>query len=460
MVDNSGDISESGEPMKAEISGVVPGSIAEDLGLVEGDCLLSINGMSPVDLIDYGFFIADEYVELEVEKRNQERLIFEIEKDVDDDLGIIFEKGTFDGIKRCKNKCIFCFVDQMPSKLRESLYVKDDDYRLSFLYGNFITLTNISEKDLERIKKLHISPLFISVHTVDEGKRCQMLGNPKTGDILKKMKELVAAGIEMHTQIVLCPGINDGKELEKTIFGLAELWPGVKSLAVVPVGITKFQKNKYLRVFRSQEAREIIGNVSRFQAFFQKENGSNFVYLADEFYLMASCEIPPYDHYEGFPQIENGVGLSRLLWHDFVQAAKNLPRAINCPCRINMVTGRSAEPVLKPIVERINRIENMTVNLIPIKNQFFGSTVTVAGLLTGSDIVFGLTQWRREQKEERPMIFLPSVMLKHEEIIFLDGLTLEDVEKALKVRITVVEPTGEGIIKKILEVTSEKLAEV
>ncbi|MGI6065019.1 MAG: DUF512 domain-containing protein [Bacillota bacterium] len=442
--------------MKAKISSVVPGSIAEDLGLGEGDCLLSINGISPVDLIDYGFSIADEYIELEVEKRNQERIVFEIEKDVDDDLGIVFTKGTFDGIKRCKNKCIFCFVDQMPSKLRDSLYVKDDDYRLSFLYGNFITLTNISEKDLDRIKKLHISPLYISVHTINEAMRCRMLGNPKAGEVLKIIKELADAGIDMHTQIVLCPGINDGKELDKTLFGLAELWPKIKSVAVVPVGITKFQKNKNLRVFRFQEARAIIEDVSQHQAFFQNKIGTNFVYLADEFYLMAGWEIPPYEHYEGFPQIENGVGLTRLLWHNFDYAAKKLPQMIECPCRANLVTGRLAEPVLKPIVERINQIKNMTVNLIPLDNQFFGSTVTVAGLLTGSDIVTGLTRWRQKQTDVRPLVLLPKVMLEFERRVFLDGLTLEDVEKMLGIKIIIVEPTGEGIVKTILQMSCGK----
>lgn len=437
--------------MKTEICGIVPGSIAEEIGLAQGDMLVSINGTGPQDIIDYRYLISDEYIDLEIEKQSLERVLFEIEKDPDEDLGIIFPENAFDGMKRCKNKCVFCFVDQMPPSLRSTLYIKDDDYRMSFLSGNFITLTNISEQEMERIKTMHLSPLYVSVHSTNPMLRVKMLNNPRAGCIYEQMKDLAQEGIEMHTQIVLCPGINDGIELDNSIETLKKLWPGVRSVAVVPVGITQFQKNAQLRPFTPDESREIIKNIHCRWKYFQKELGSRFVFLADEFYLQAGENIPGREEYEDFPQIENGVGLVRMFWDSFFQGASRLLAAITFPRKITMVTGVSGKQVLLPIVEKLNRVENLTVELVAIANEFFGSSVTVAGLLTGIDLIKGLSQWRTDQTEELPVVLISSAMLKYGETVFLDGLKVEDVEKNLGIEIIVTEPDGEKLMQILQE---------
>jgi len=434
--------------MKAEIASVIPGSIGSELGLEKGDVLISINGIVPQDLIDYRYLTADEFIDVEIEKLNQQRVLLEIEKDVDEDLGIVFAQDTFDGMKRCKNKCIFCFVDQMPSNLRESLYLKDDDYRLSLLYGNFITLTNLTEEDFQRITKMHISPIYISVHSTEPELRKKMLNNPEAGKIMKSISRLAKAGIEMHTQIVLCPGINDGQRLKESIIKLQEYWPQVKSIAVVPVGLTKHQKNPSLRPYTAMEAKEIVLDISLIQQRSQKKIGTNLVFLADELYLLAKYEIPSYDYYEGFPQIENGVGLVRYLWSEFQKASVDLPKALNTPREIIFVTGMSGGAVLRPIRERLNMIENLKADVIQIKNEFFGSTVTVAGLLTGHDLISGLKDWR-ETQTLTPEIFITSTMLKYEEDVFLDNMTVTEVENILDCKINVLEPSGKSIVETI-----------
>lgn len=434
--------------MKAEITGVIPGSIGAELGLEKGDFLISMNGVEPQDFIDYRFLLADEELDVEIEKADGERMIIEIEKGEDEDLGLTFAQNTFDGVKRCKNKCIFCFVDQMPPNLRDSLYVKDDDYRLSLLYGNFITMTNLKDEDLQRIIQFHISPLYISVHTLDPALRQRMLNNPQAGEIIDKISRLATAGIEMHTQIVLCPGVNDGKPLADTITNLKKYWPQVQSAAVVPVGITKYQKNEHMRPFTKEEAAEIVRDISRRQQGFKNEIDSNFVFLADEFYFLAEQEIPSYDHYEEFAQIENGVGLVRYLWEDFEREAVSLPQRIKEPRKIYFVTGVSGERALAPIVQRLNEIENLTVEVIPLQNEFFGHTVTVSGLLTGSDLMLGLKDWR-QKIDHLPEIFITSAMLKDEENLFLDDLTVPQVEEQLHCRIRVVEPQGKSIVQAI-----------
>ncbi|ATW24110.1 DUF512 domain-containing protein [Candidatus Formimonas warabiya] len=437
--------------MRAEISGVVPGSIGEELGVKKGDLLRTINGIAPADLLDYRYLSADEFIELEIEKPHQERVIFEIEKDEDEDLGIIFDQDTFDGIKRCKNKCIFCFVDQMPPDLRNTLYLKDDDYRLSLLYGNFITLTNISTREISRIKDMHISPLYISVHSTNPALRQKMLGHSQAGQIVSYLRDLAQAGIEMHTQIVLCPGVNDGEDLYETVHQLSAFWPHVQSVAVVPVGVTKFQKNPLIRPFTGPEAQHVVETVSQWQNNFQKHLKTNFVYLADEFYLLAQREIPPYDHYEGFPQIENGVGLVRSFWTSFRQASALLPKSLDQTRKITFVTGRSAQPVLGPIVKRLNQIDQLEVDLISLTNHFFGPSVTVAGLLTGHDLMVGLRDWRRQYKQDDcPEIFVSSVLLKFGEDLFLDNMTVDQVEKALKIMIHAVDPVGESLIHEVM----------
>lgn len=437
-------------PVKAEISDVIQKSIADELGIEKGDILISVNGIVPQDLIDYRYLCADEYIDVEIKKCNHERIILEIEKDPDEDLGLVFTQDTFDGMKRCKNKCIFCFVDQMPPNLRDTLYVKDDDYRLSLLYGNFITMTNISEKDISRIIKMHISPIYISVHSTNPGLRKKILNNPRAGEIITQISRLADAGIQMHTQIVLCPGINDGKHLQNTIDDLAKFWPQVRSVAVVPVGITKYQKNSFLRSYTPMEARNIIRDISSLQREFKGKLKTNFVFLADEFYLLAGQEIPPYEHYEGFPQIENGVGLVRFFWHDFQKNAFKLPPALKTFQKFYFVTGISGEPVLRPIMKKLNEIKNLEVSLIPVSNDFFGNSVTVTGLLTGHDLIMGLSEWRKKEKG-MPEIFITSTMLKFSENVFLDNMTVPQVEKVLNCKINVLDPTGTAIIKAFSE---------
>lgn len=435
-------------PMKAEISGVIPGSIGAELGVEKGDFLISINGIVPQDLIDYRYLSADEYIDVEIEKPDRQRIVLEIEKDADEDLGLVFTQDTFDGMKRCKNKCIFCFVDQMPPNLRDSLYIKDDDYRLSLLYGNFITLTNMKEADLQRIMEMHISPIYISVHSTEPEIRKRMLNNPQAGKLISIMTRLAEAGIEMHTQVVLCPGINDGEHLAETIATLQNFWPQVKSVAVVPVGITKYQKNPLLRSYTPSEAKIIIRDVTWRQEEFKSKINSNFVFLADEFYLLAGEEIPSYDHYEGFPQIENGVGLVRYFWHDFQKAAPKLPQALKNKKKFFIVTGISGGPVLEPIIQRLNEIKNLEVNLIKISNDFFGRTVTVTGLLTGHDLILGLEEWRKEE-EEVPEIFISSTMLKYGADVFLDNTKISQVAARLNCKINVLEPKGESLVTAI-----------
>jgi len=436
--------------MKAKIAGVVPGSIASELEIAGGDSLLAVNGVMPLDMIEYGFIAAEEYLDLEIEKADGRRQAYDIEKDEDEDLGIIFAEDTFDGQKRCRNKCIFCFVDQMPKQLRDTLYVKDDDYRLSFLYGNYITGTNLTPKDLERIKSMRISPLYLSVHAMDPDLRRRMLGNPQAGGIADLIRELAAAGIGMHTQVVLCPGINDGLQMDRTLTQLADFWPAVSTVAVVPVGLTRFQQQPELRGFDARSAAAVIQQVSHHQVRFQERLGSSFVFLADEFYLLAGAPFPEDDHYEGYPQIENGVGLARLLWQDFAAAEKSLPPSLAEPRRVTLVTGVSAQPILQPLVERFNQIHQLQAELLSLGNEFFGATVTVAGLLTGSDLVRGLHAWRQEQEEEKPLVLVPTVMLKFGEDVFLDGMTVGDVEAALRIRIVPVDPTAAALIDNVL----------
>jgi putative radical SAM enzyme (TIGR03279 family) len=437
-------------PLKAQISGVVPGSIAADIGINKGDFLISINETQPLDLIDYRYLTSEEFVILEIEKPSGEHYLYEIEKDEDEDLGIIYNQDTFDGIKKCHNKCIFCFMDQMPSNLRDSLYIKDDDYRLSFLHGNFITLTNLSQQDLNRIKNLHISPLYISVHSTNDTVRKKMMNNPRAAGIHSLLQDLAQSGIQIHTQIVLCPDINDGEILKNSVSDLAKLWPQVQSVAVVPVGLTKFNKNKDLRLYNSQEARKIVNNVTLWQYDFHRSFSSNFVYLADEFYLLAGLKVPPAEHYDGFPQIENGVGLIRQFWDSFMKATKLLPPSLQWPRSVALVTGKAAAPILNSVMIKLNRINNLSVDLIELENDFFGKSVTVAGLLTGHDILLGIKTWQKKHHKIIKEMIIPSVMLKSGDNLFLDGTTVEHLSHDLKMKITVIEPTGKELIKALI----------
>lgn len=434
---------------KITIDKVNRGSIADQLGIEKGDTLLSIDGKRPVDLIDYRFLSAGDELELEVMKESGEIWACDIEKEYDEDLGLSFAEDTFDGIKSCVNKCVFCFVDQMPSDMRDTLYVKDDDYRLSFLHGNFVTLTNLSERDMERILTMRISPLYISVHCTDPGLRQRMLGNKKAGKIMEQLAALAHAGIDMHTQIVLCPGINDGEELDRSIRDLSSLWPQIKSIAVVPVGLTRHRENLHnLRKFNSSEAQALIEKVHSYQEEFLRKYESPFVYLGDEFYVTAQHEIPLSERYGEYPQLENGVGLVRVFYDSFEEEKGLLPKALPGSKRVAIVTGESGQYVLKPVVDRLKQIENLYIELVGVSNEFFGGHATVAGLLTGTDIANAL-----KKHVNFDIIMLPSVMCKRDEPVFLDGKTPGDLEKELgtQVRVIDIDEGAKQLIEAIID---------
>lgn len=408
------------------IARVIPDSIAVEVGLEPGDRLISVDGESIRDIIDLSFALSDESVELLIEKANGEQEILEIEKEYDEDLGIEFESAVFDGVRRCANKCIFCFVDQMAPGMRESLYVKDDDYRLSFLYGNFVTLTNTMPEDIDRIRRLHLSPLYISVHTTNGTLREKMLNNKNAGKIMEHLDTLITSGIEMHTQIVLCPDINDGEELEKTISDLYSLHPNVISMAIVPVGLSRYRENCYsLQVFSPEQALNVITLVEKWQQKCRKKSGTSFVYLSDEFYINAGHPIPEYDVYDGFPQLENGIGLVRNFLHEWEQTPITTT-GYESAHHIDVVCGISAQKILGPLLESI-QITNLAIRVIPIENDFFGNDISVSGLLTGQDIIKQLTQI----DGTRTGVIIPGVALKKGEGVFLDNMTLEEVERQL-----------------------------
>lgn len=430
------------------IETVVPGSIAEELEIEKGDTLLSINSVIPEDLIAYRYLTADDYLELEIMKPDGESWVCEIEKEPDEDLGLGFVQDTFDGIRRCGNKCVFCFVDQMPQGLRESLYIKDDDYRMSFLHGNFVTLTNISKKELDRILTLRLSPLYISIHATDPQVREGMVGSKKAKNIMEQLKALSGAGIEMHTQIVLCPGLNDGDVLKKTLSDLGSLTPAVQSIAIVPVGLTRFRESLYpLRKFTSEEAGNIIQFIQRVQDDFMKKVGCPLVYLADEFYVMAKKPVPPDEMYCDYPQLENGIGMVRLFYDSFDAHEKKMPAHIPVRRKAAVVTGSSGAYVLEPLVQRLNQIENLEVRIVPVINRFFGEGVTVAGLLTGQDILAEM-----EITSDFDLILLPSVMFKNGTDLFIDGMTATELAQALgkEVRIADLNTGAVDFIEKIL----------
>jgi len=414
------------------ISKVMPGSIADEIGLEQGDHLLAVDGQNIRDIIDLSFALADDCVEILVEKKNGEQESFEIEKEYDEDLGIEFESAVFDGVRRCANKCIFCFVDQMAPNMRESLYVKDDDYRLSFLYGNFVTLTNLGPKDIKRISQLHLSPLYISVHTTNGVLREKMLNNKFANKIMEQLKTLIAKGVDMHTQIVLCPNINDGEELEKTIHDLYMLHPNVLSMAIVPVGLSRFRDNCHeLEVFTTEKALAVVEKVNRWQEKCRKDSGTSFVYLSDEFYLAANQPIPAYEMYDGFPQLENGIGLVRNFLAEW-QEEPIVMQGYSEPHYLDVVCGVSVQKILGPLLQDI-KIPNLTIRVLSVENIFFGKDITVSGLLTGQDIINTLNK----AGGIRTGVIIPGVALRKGESVFLDNLTCDQVEGHIAVPVRV-----------------------
>lgn len=434
------------------IQKVNKGSIAEELNIEAGDILLFINGNKVKDIIDYKFLITDEYVEVEIEKKNGEVWTFEIEKEFDEDLGIEFTNPLIDKAKSCRNKCIFCFIDQLPKNMRKTLYFKDDDSRLSFLQGNFITLTNMSEEEIDRIIKYRLSPINISVHTTNPELRVKMLNNKKAGNILPILKRFKEAGIKVNCQIVLVPKINDGKELDRTLKNLASLYPSVESVAVVPVGLTKYRENlPKIEAFNKETSKEVLDFLLIKQKIFMERLGTRFVFPADEFYVMAGYPIPEFDEYEGFPQLENGVGLLRSFEYEVDEELRKIDRDIVLNESYVIATGVLAEGFMNGIKDKImGKFKGLKLKVVPIVNNFFGELITVSGLVTGQDLLQQLKGYNNVDG-----ILLPKSMLREGTHVFLDDLTVKQIEDRLNITITPVEVSGKALINLFLKKRGE-----
>ncbi|WP_017315854.1 TIGR03279 family radical SAM protein [Mastigocladopsis repens] len=427
------------------ITKVLPDSIAAEIGFEPGDAIVSINGTSPRDLIDYQFLCADEVLELEVLDATGKTHSIEIEKDYDEDLGLEFETALFDGLIQCNNRCPFCFIDQQPPGKRSSLYLKDDDYRLSFLYGSYLTLTNLTEREWQRIEKMRLSPLYVSVHATEPEVRIRLLKNTRAGQILEQIKWFQKTRLQIHAQVVVCPDINDGIHLEQTLRDLASFHtgevPAVASVAVVPVGLTRFRPEQdELTPVTREKAREVISQVRLLQQEFRQKFRQSCVWLADEWFLIAGEELPTEAEYKDYPQIDNGVGSIRLFLKQFTQAAdKLLPPKI--PQRkLTWVVGNAVEQAFQPILKQLNSVEGLEVNMRALNSDYWGQSITVTGLLTGHDLLLKL-----QGQNLGDGILLPSVMLKHGELIFLDDISVEDVARKLDTKIFPVAGVEEFI---------------
>ena len=419
------------------IDNILPGGTANELGLHRGDVLVSVNDREIHDIIDYRFYVADERISLVVRQKDGTSRTLIVDKDPDDNLGLEFSSFH---LTHCRNRCIFCFVDQMPHGCRKTLTVKDDDFRASFLTGNYITLGALSENDWQRIFRERLSPLYVSVHTTDPELRSFILGNRRAPDILAGMKRLAAGGILMHTQIVLCPTINDSAHLQKTLDDLSALYPAVASIAVVPVGLTAFRKGLFpLRTFTRPEARAVIDVVTRFGTSFKRRHRTRLVYASDEFYIKAGEPVPSVSFYEEFPQLENGVGMVSEFLRD--AARIRIPKKV-APVVLTLITGVSFSKIVSKAIERLRAIEGVTLRLVTAQNTFFGKSVTVAGLLTGQDILQAL-----KHKRLGDLLLVPANSLKEDENVFLDNMRLEDLERTLSVAIVKA-----GTFKDIVDV--------
>ena len=429
---------------KHKISRIEPGSIADELGIEPGDLLLTVNDSVIEDVFDYHFLIHDEELVLLIEKPDGEEWELEIEKDYDEDLGMEFEQGLMDEYRSCRNKCMFCFIDQMPEGMRETLYFKDDDSRLSFLQGNYVTLTNMSEHDIDRIIRYHLEPINISFHTTNPELRCKMLHNRFAKKKKKKVDRLYEAGIEMNGQIVLCKGINDGEELERSIRDMSRYLPYLRSVSVVPVGLTRYREGLYpLKSFTKEEAKGVLEIIHRWQKKLFKEHGIHFIHAGDEWYLLAEEEIPEEERYDGYLQLENGVGMIRLLREECKEAFQALPGDEKSR-RVSMATGLLAYPELCRIADMLKeKYPGTKVQIYPVRNDFFGEKITVSGLITGGDLI---RQLKGKDLGER--LLLPCNMFRSEEDVFLDDVTLAEV--ALQVRADIVKSSGQDLIDAIL----------
>ena len=443
------------------ISGIIPGSIAEELELQPGDTVISINGKEIEDIFDYRYLMNDEYLILGVNSKDTgEFWEFEIEKDADEDLGLEFESGMMDSYRSCRNKCIFCFIDQLPKGMRDTLYFKDDDARLSFLQGNYVTLTNMSDKDVERICYYKLSPINVSIHTTNPELRCRMLNNRFAGDALRHIKTFCDAGLEINGQVVLCKGFNDQAELDRTLSDVEQYLPHFKSMSIVPVGLTKFRNGlQKLEPFTKEDAGKVLDQIEAKQKYYLEKYGTRLIYASDEWYIRAERPIPPVEEYEGFPQIENGVGMLRSMIdevEDEILAIKSgdvadYGRDFLKDAVFHVVTGYAAYGTIKMLADRLSEEFGMKyIHVHRIINDFFGHDIDVTGLLTGQDIVAALTKVFEEEPEEEKglmsYILLPGSTLKSGEDIFLDDMPVEYLEKTLQKKVRIVKSSGSAFV--------------
>ncbi|MCD7866886.1 MAG: DUF512 domain-containing protein [Clostridiales bacterium] len=434
------------------ISGIHPDSLAQEMELAPGDVLLSINGQSVEDVFDYRYLMNDESVVLLIEKADGDLWELEVEKDFDEDLGIEFENGLMDDYRSCSNQCVFCFIDQMPPGMRETLYFKDDDSRLSFLQGNYVTLTNMSAHDIERIIRYRLEPVNISFQTMNPELRCRMLHNRFAGQALEKTDALYKAGIAMNGQIVLCKGLNDGEELEYSLSRLSAYAPVLQSVSIVPVGLTKYREGLFpLELFTQEDAKKLLEQVHRWQSVMMERFGIHFVHASDEWYILAGAEFPEEERYDGYLQLENGVGMLRLLEKEIDEALK-ARAGDERRIRASLATGKLAAPYLLGYMERIRqKFPGTQVTVYAIENHFFGESITVSGLVTGQDLKEQLAG--RELGEK---LLLPCNMLRENEEVFLDDMTVEELGAFLGKEIVVVGPDGADLIDAVLEPPSHK----
>ena len=437
---------------------VVPESPADRAGLQPGDLIRTINGQTIRDLVDYRFYVADEELTVSFERQLNQHEVH-ISKTYDENLGVLFGEEPAPFIRQCANKCVFCFIKGLPERfapqpglphgMRSTLYIKDDDYRYSFLFGNFITLTNLKEHDWQRLDEQKLTPLYVSVHTTDPDLRRKMVDGPRAGDIIEHIKRLGSMGITCHTQLVLCPPINDGPHLDRSIQDLAELRPTVESISVVPVGLTKYNNMiktgdlPPLRHCTREEAEAVIEQVETYQHRFEADDpdGNPFVYLSDEWYYLTEREFPPAKHYGSYAQIENGVGMTRYLMDQWARSKRKLPMNLSQPRRVTLVTSTMALPVIEEFAEDMRKVEGLEVQVLPVVNTFFGAEVTVAGLLCGQDVLTAL----QEHGNLGDLVLLPHVMLDNAGERFLDDTTVEEFMDGIPVRAKFVRNAQETI---------------
>ncbi|MBQ8632120.1 MAG: DUF512 domain-containing protein [Lachnospiraceae bacterium] len=441
------------------IKAVEPGSIAEELEVEAGDVLLAINNQEIEDVFDYRCMILEEYLEVLIRKADGEEWLLEVEKEEDEDLGLEFENDLMSEYRSCTNKCMFCFIDQMPPGMRETLYFKDDDSRLSFMQGNYITLTNMKDKDIDRIIRLKLAPINISVQTTNPELRCKMLNNRFAGDKLKYLQKLYENGIEMNGQIVCCKGVNDGEELKRSIEDLMQYLPHMRSVSVVPAGITKYREGLYpLELFTKEEAGGIIDLIESYQQKCFEEYGLHFIHASDEWYILAGRDLPEEDRYDGYIQLENGVGMMRLLKTEFTEAMEQLKNGAhyadlkeNLQRTVTVATGKLAYPMLKEFAkEMMKEFPGLTVNVEWIRNDFFGETITVSGLVTGQDLIKQLKEKQETGLVLGDSVIIPSNMVRSGEKVFLDDITTDDVEQALGARVVINGPEGRDFVEATL----------